>query len=441
MMALGVSRPTPAWIALGAAAILSIAFPAVRAAEPGSLSDSQLREKARRIQALVETKTLQAHGMVAMFVRATDFALPTAADYATMAPHRHMRGKKEADLGLPPMHVWRAWENTTSNTGFYLAALAFQFRATGDPEALQRARRTFGAVKYIYDLGATDERGFICKPYGGDYNRQSSSDQIQCLLMGLEAYRHIASAADRAVLDEMFRTIADLQIKHHYYPKHGYFGTPTTREHIEDNKRKWSIAAIFVPLLHRAWVATGDAKYLQEIDGWYARCDVNRIIPVPAGTVRGSPAARMLYLPGLMMELDPRQHRLWRGLMLERFRVMRTGVLPDGTMYSGWTHDYVTGETKPTSPGFGGGPTRTGRSSIFAWGCVTAQQWFPDEQMAATARKILEGLDLNTFRFILPATPGDTLPADWKTEGELLDHDSLVGWLLAYWEGVWRGFW
>lgn len=160
-----------------------------------------------------------------------------------------------------------------------------------------------------------------------------------------------------------------------------------------------------------------------------------------ADPVRGSPAARMLYLPSLMMELDPKNHPLWRSLMLDRFRVMRTGIRPDGTMYSGWTHNFSTGATVPTSPGFGGGPTRTGRSSLFAWGCVSAQRWFPQEDMAATARKILEGLDLDTFRFILPASEGAALPADWKTEGELLDHDSLTGWLLAYWEGSWRCYW
>ncbi len=410
-------------------------------AAAASPTDAQLREKARRIQAIVETRTVQAHGLIPMLVRAHDYALPTAADYATMAPHRHMRGKKEADLGMPPLHVWRAWENTTANTAFYLAALSHQFRATGDPLALQRARRTFGAIKYIYELGAADERGFICKPYGGVYNKQTSSDQIQCLLMGLEAYRLIASPADRATLDEMFRTVADLQIKYDYYPKHGYFAAPTTKEHIEANKSKWSIALIFVPLLRRAWEATGDAKYLAEIDAWYARCNVLARTPEPVGAVRGSVAARMFYLPSLMMEIDPANHALWRSMMLGTFKIARTGVLRDGTSYSTWTHNFATGETALHNPGFGGGPTRTGRNSLIAWACVNAQRWFPHEDMRGLARRILDGLDLDTFRFILPATPGGTLPADWKTEGELIDHDSLVGWLLAYWEGNWRGYW
>ena len=57
------------------------------------------------------------------------------------------------------------------------------------------------------------------------------------------------------------------------------------------------------------------------------------------------------------------------------------------------------------------------------------------------ARVILENLDLDTFRFIMPAEPGGQLPPDWRPEGKLLDHDSLVGWLYMYWEGRWRGYW
>ena len=86
------------------------------------MTADELERKALRIQAVVEEYTLQEHGMVPMFVRPTDYQLPTAADYRGMAPHRALKGKTEAELGLPPMHVWRAWENTSANTGYYLGA-------------------------------------------------------------------------------------------------------------------------------------------------------------------------------------------------------------------------------------------------------------------------------------------------------------------------------
>jgi len=115
--------------------------------------------------------------------------------------------------------------------------------------------------------------------------------------------------------------------------------------------------------------------------------------------------------------------------------------LPDGTVYSAAARDPETGAVTAVDPGWGGGPTRTGRIAAFGWGCVNAQRWLPEEDMAGVARTILEGLDMDTFRFVMAAEPGKELPPDWRIEGELLDHTSLAGWLWMYWEGRWRGYW
>ena len=171
-----------------------------------TMTRQELERKALRIQALLEEKTLQVHGLVPMFVRASDYRLPTADDYAGAYRHRHLRGKTEAELGLPPMHVWRAWEDTAADTGFYLAALSWQYRCTGDPLALSRCRRTLRALKTIYDLGAqAREPGFLCKPYGGKASNQTSPDQLQCVSSGLDAYRRIAGPRDEGLIGEMFR--------------------------------------------------------------------------------------------------------------------------------------------------------------------------------------------------------------------------------------------
>ena len=86
-------------------------------------------------------------------------------------------------------------------------------------------------------------------------------------------------------------------------------------------------------------------------------------------------------------------------------------------------------------------PCRTGRSAIFAMACVSAQRWLPDEDMKGDARKILSGLDVDTLRFILPLDDEHPLPAEWQVESKMIDSDSLTGWLCAYWEGRYRGYW
>ena len=79
------------------------------------MTDAELEAKANRIQAVVEDNVLQAHGMIPMLVRADDFQLPSAEDYRGAYRHRHLQGKTEAEIGMAPMHVWRAWENTPTD--------------------------------------------------------------------------------------------------------------------------------------------------------------------------------------------------------------------------------------------------------------------------------------------------------------------------------------
>ncbi|MBM3802807.1 MAG: hypothetical protein FJW26_10935 [Acidimicrobiia bacterium] len=386
-----------------------------------AMSSQQLEKKAKRLQALVEDKIVQDHGLIPMFVRASDYKLPTAEDYKGAYRHRHLKGKTEEELGLPPMHVWRAWENTATDTAYYLAAMAYKYRCTGDPKDLAVSRRTFGALKYIYGLtAAKGERGRLCKPYGGVWSNQSSGDQTQCVLWGLAAYRSIAPPADLADYNRMIKEAAEYNIRTEYVEPHGYFGwTPEMLRagNLGDekwSKAGWSYAAIFLPQLNLAWQATGDPKLLREIQRWYDACSDKR--------PRRGPQ-RDLYLGALLMEMDPFHHEIWRGLVLGAFSATSSSILPDGT------HS-----------------RHVGRSAIDAMGCATAQRWFPDVDMISVARHILEKLDVDAFRFVRPGTKpawagaGDTLE-QWAVESKLIDGDSLTAWLAAYWEGRWRGYW
>ncbi len=387
-----------------------------------TMTSQQLEDKAERLQALVEEKIVQAHGMIPMFVRASDYKLPTAEDYEGAYRHRHLQGKTEAEVGMPPMHVWRAWEDTATDTAYYLAAMAYKYRCTGDPKNLTICRRTFGALKYIFSLTAEKgEKGRLCKPYGGVWSNQSSGDQTQCVLWGLAAYRSIAPPEDLADLNTLIKDAAEYNIKTEYIPPHGYFAA--TQKTVWDgifgdekwSKANWSMAIIFIPQLNLAWQATGDPTFLREIQRWY---DASGLDKRPAG---GAP--RCLYLPALLMEMDPANHELWRSLMLGVFSKNASSILPDGT------HKHSAG-----------------RSAVFAMGCVTAHRWFPDVDMTSLARHILEKLDEDTFRFVRPgkkapwAGAGETA-SEWEIESKLIDGDSLTAWLAAYWEGRWRGYW
>lgn len=410
----------------------------------------ELERKAFRFQAIVEEKTLQKEGMIPMFVRADDYELPTAEDYAGAYRHRHLLGKTEKEIGIAPMHVWRAWENTATDTAYYLGAMAYQYRCTGSEEALSICRRTLGALKYIHGLSAErGERGFLCKPYGGVYSNQSSGDQVQCVLFGLSAYRPIAPPEDLKILDGMIRDFADFEIANEYVPIHGYFAY--TRQRCYDGsfgenweKVTWSYAIIYITLLYMAWLASGNVRYVKEIERWYDACDTKQRFEIPKGKISGGLGWRDLYLPSLLMEFDPVNHELWKSMMMRKYRILRTGALDDGTIAINWTCD-TESEKREILPAAswkcGDARAKTGRNAMFAMGCVKAQPWFEDEDMTAVARRILGGLNEDTFRFIMPYDEAEPLSPEWRIESRLLDHDSLTAWLWAYWEGRWRSYW
>ena len=412
------------------------------------MTDAELEAKANRIQAVVEDHLVQEHGMLPMLVRVGDYQLPTEQDYRGAYRHRHLRGMTEAEVGMPPMHVWRAWENTPTDTAWYLGAMSYRYRCDGDPRVLAICRRTLAALRYIHELGVEKgERGYMCKPYGGVYSNQSSGDQVQCILVGLAAYRPIAPPDDLAAIDGILVDMAEFDVKWNYVSPHGYFGY--THESLVETilgenwiNATWSYAIIHTPLLYLAWRAAGDPRYLREIGRWYEACDTSVRFERPSGKLTGGIGWRALYLPALLMEFDPANHVLWRGLMLQNYDRVRSGILPNGTQAYQWTFDVESGEREILPAAlWGAGPAATGRSGIFARACVAAQPWFRDEAMASTARHILETLDLDTFRFIMPLVENQAVPPEWTVETRLLDMDSLTGWLWGYWEGKWRGYW
>jgi hypothetical protein len=411
-------------------------------------SNADLAMKAERLQAIVEQKLVQQHGMIPMLVRASDYRLPTAEDYRGAYRHRHLRGKTEEELGMPPMHVWRAWENTAADTGYYLYAMACQYRTTRDPKAFSICRRTLAALKYIYMLGVEQgEPGLLCKPYGGKYSNQTSLDQVQCVAWGLAAYRPLAPPEDVADIDLMTKDFAQFLMRHDYYPPSGYFGRSAEELRRESDyaRLNWNRAVIVLPVLNLAWYGTGDDQFVKEINRWYDACGEEKPATLSKSKLTGAgfgDRPRNIYLSSLLMEMDPLRSQQWRERMKYHYLQNRDGILSDGTWPLAWTFDRRSKKLVPRElVGVGDGYARTGRSAIFAMACATAQRWLPDEGMKEDARKILEGLDEDTFRFIMPLDDDHPLPPEWQVESKMLDTDCLTAWLCAYWEGRFRGYW
>ncbi len=142
-----------------------------------------------------------------------------------------------------------AHENSGMATGAALAAAVMACRRTGSGEALRRARRLFGGLRRICEVGATYEPGFITKYYGARFTYETSNDQCLYVTWGLDAYRELAAAEEREFIVRQIPAIADFWMRHNY-----------TYTYFEHKDMKWPPLR-FPALLAIAYEYTGDEKY------------------------------------------------------------------------------------------------------------------------------------------------------------------------------------
>jgi len=130
--------------------------------------------------------------------------------------------------------VYNNYENAGQASGKYIRALLNKHRVTGDPQCVERARRTFQALKMLWENAArwvpawcaSPElnpygRGWMPKPFAGIKNvanmTECSPDQYTDITLGLERFlRDAANAEERRVIEEMVLSFADWWFRHDY---------------------------------------------------------------------------------------------------------------------------------------------------------------------------------------------------------------------------------
>ncbi|MBO5723842.1 MAG: hypothetical protein J6S58_03355 [Lentisphaeria bacterium] len=116
------------------------------------------------------------------------------------------------------------YENTGMVLGTYLAALCFQYKATGRKEVLEKAARTFRSIELIYDMSGKIAPGFYCKPWGGHVTDETSSDQYIYTMSGLDEYYVLAPESEQAKIREMIPAMARFWLDRKY--EWNYYGKP-----------------------------------------------------------------------------------------------------------------------------------------------------------------------------------------------------------------------
>ena len=124
--------------------------------------------------------------------------------------------------------VWTNYENAGQASGTYLEALCAKFRATGDENLRELARKTVRAIVTLWENASKIEhplggggKGWLPKPYGGINNvdgmHECSIDQYVDITLGLQSYYlTFADDAEKRKIEEMIVSFADWWFDHDY---------------------------------------------------------------------------------------------------------------------------------------------------------------------------------------------------------------------------------
>jgi len=413
----------------------------------GGEVNTMLAERARDIEAWAEDRCIDPHGVVY-----------SALDQATARPLTDAFFDPGVDVqkyvqGVGPADFWN-YENCGMTTGAYLQALVCRYEVTGEAAALARARRSFRALRHIYEMGKELEEGFFPKIYGGRYSCQTSTDQVLYAMLALDRYAPHAGAGERAEIARMLAQMVNFWVKRQY--RYTYYQVPDML---------WPLAR-FPSLLLLAYKHAGDANFQCEYQRLLAE-GVNRhpgearlrrkltgeIKPTDYEREQHAWLAAHLADAATMdiMELDyllrhdPQNE--WAGCWRASVRTMweegRLSIGDDGTYYIEVLVDMDTGAARRPVARCDAGPRITGASS--GWGSMIARAGvqaaghLADPQSAlAIVKKALTAQDIQGLTYM---NDPERWPPELRYKTRFFSGDAMANWLWAYWQGRLAGYW
>ena len=168
----------------------------------------------------IEEHFVDSHGVVYTML---DSATLKPADAAFFAPFAKIKSTCRNSLRtwgpdtFAPEEFW-AYENCGMTTGAYLNSLCSALRTPGSDteDVRKRAKRTFDALVYIYNIGQTLEKGFFPKIWGDRLTHQTSTDQCLYAVHSMHNYYPFASADERKKIAEIIVGIAEFWYRKKY---------------------------------------------------------------------------------------------------------------------------------------------------------------------------------------------------------------------------------
>ena len=433
-----------------------------------------IEERIRRIQTFVHTRYYDPKGLLYSHIHFEEERPHTEADLENADPN---------NLGIPK-HDLENYENSSMNSGIFLAGQCYRYMATKDPEALEYAAKAFRSIDVNYSLaeaaadqpgilmqraGSIDPNdrwvarpGWICKPYGGVLTTQTSTEQNFGPIWGLYMYRRIAPEAKKRRIDSMLVGVADLWSQIGY--KINFFGEIWEFEKSMPRAQRHMPVWAWVNRL--AYEVSGEKRFLRE----FQRLD-SLFGAMPTAQQTNFGLGREKYIStedrafhdkevvvaSFLMDLEPQARDRYIRAMAGWWKFGQVGRCDDDYFaYYYIELDTATGSWRPlpksvkprqqwNSPSLwqnGTFPVCHGEAACrLAVSSAILAQCSPAHAAEAKelALKIFSRLDKNQLRYM--KDPQNSVEPSLKYLTNLLSGDDLAYYPTAYWYGKFHKLW
>lgn len=351
----------------------------------------------------------------------TPFEEPSTVKF--QLPSNNDRTYWEKDTFMPA-EFW-SYENCGMCTGAYLNALCSAMRnpATDTPEIRRRAKRTFDAQQYIFQIGSKLEFGFFPKIWGGKFSHQTSTDQMLYTMHSLHNYYPFASNEDKIQIGKYIVAMADFWWKRNY--------TMTWYNLVD---MKWPRLR-FPSFLMMAYKYSGDEKY---------RTEALRILDEePDNIVEHAVKAPFLINVAdtlsmdamnieMMTQFSPLPEKYCKimlaGLKEQWYHKIKT-LTPDGYFYNRMDYDLQTGIATPQTKNC----SRSAWSTMIVRSGLLISRFIPEirPQAIELAEHVLKQLKFENMYYCHPED-ADEFEKPYQFKTRFLSGDAITNRQWAY---------
>jgi hypothetical protein len=439
----------------------------------GITASMPLEERIRRIQSFVHHRYYSEKGLLYSHLNFAEERPHTEADLAGADPN---------NLGIPK-HDVQNFENSSMNSGIFLAGQCFRYMVTKEPEALEYAAKAFRSIEVNYSLGEqaaevpsilmqragsidpndrfSARAGWICKPYGQVMTTQTSTEQNFGPVWGLHVYRQIAPPKTKARIDSMLVNIADLWMQMGY--KINFFGENWEFE--KSMPRAQRHMPVWAWVNRIAYDVSGEKRFLRE----FQRLD-SLFGSMPTAQQTNFGLGREKYIStedrafhdkevavaNSLIDMEPQSKDRYIRAMAGWWKFSQIGMRDDFFAYYYIELNTVTGEWKPLPKSIKArqlwnSPSMWQNGTFpVCWGETAARLAVSSPMLAyrspahkeaavAVAMKIFAKLDHGQLRYM--TDPDNVLEPPLKYMTNLLSGDALAYYPTGYWYGKLQQLW